>query len=230
MSIAIFFPFLAYCESLQKALKTDIKTSDLAHLILKLSELPKIEHLDKNAVYTFRKYLHLLDQASLETLETFEHANPLEHFQLLYSWFETIQSQIISSEPNDIIHSQIIYHKYHQTWTKLGLNFPRDFLEKSMNLIRDYTPEERLFLLYICGFYQHIPKSRTYKENVMILPNFIAYKCTQDWQTWNFLERSVALNALKLSYIQINMRGLEGLTECIKDNFFTLPDDIITNR
>ena len=213
-----------------KALKTDIKTSDLAHLILKLSELPKIEHLDKNAVYTFRKYLNLLDQASLEALENFEYTNPLEHFQLLYSWFETIQSQIISSEPSDIIHSQIISRKYQQTWTKLGLNFPQDFLEKSMKLVRNYTPEERLFLLYICGFYQHIPESKTYKVDVKILPRYIVYKCTEDWQTWNFLERSLACNALRLSYIQINLRGLETLKECVKDNLMTLPDDIISNR
>ena len=147
-------------------------------------------------------------------------------------WFEVKEG---SKEANskisfDSIRLHIISQK-HNNWSKEGaFKYPKEFIELALENIEDFSPEEYLFLLYICGYYGRIPGSKRHTSTAMILQKYKANQCAQDWQTWNILERSLACHALQLCRIKLNFRGCESLKDCIKSSFMSLPDDVIGKK
>ena len=204
------------------------RPDDLSHLLNWLFENKELEE------NIFFSYLKFINKASCSSLKIFDsRKNPIPHLHLLYEWFEVkeglkINNKIISF---DSIRLHIISQK-HNNWSISdgGFKYPRKFIELAMENIEDFSPEEYLFLLYICGFYGHIPGSKRHTSTAMILQKYKANQCAQDWQTWNILERSLACHVLQLCRIKLNFRGCESLKECIKSSFMSLPDDVIGKK
>ena len=201
------------------------RPDDLSHLLNWLFENKELEET------IFIIYLKFIDKASCSSLKIFDsRKNPIPHLHLLYEWFEVKEglkanSKIVSF---DSIRLHIISQK-HNNWSN-SFRYPRKFIELAMETIEDFSPEEYLFLLYICGFYGNIPGSKRHTSTAMILQKYKANQCAQDWQTWNILERSLACHVLQLCRIKLNFRGCESLKECIKSSFMSLPDDVIGKK
>ena len=199
---------------------------DLSHLLYWLSDYTELEQK------TFLTYLKFIDKASVKSLKTFDgRKNPIPHLHLLYQWFEVTEGLKANSKISyESIRLHIISQKYNSWSTDRGFKYPIEFLELAMENIEDFSPEEYLFLLYICGFYGHIPGSKRHTATATILQKYKANQFAKGWQTWNILERSLACHALQLCRIKLNFRGCETLKDCIKNSFMSLPDDVIGKK
>ena len=109
--------------------------------------IKSIANLPKNSK-DFEKLCDLLDEASIHTLNRFDKQNPGPHFQLCHAWFHTL-AQLGLEDQHD--------------WQYAAVRYPKEFVQKSAEVVDGFSSSEFLFLIFISGCYRTLPSSVTKK-------------------------------------------------------------------